>query len=258
MKSESGMKRFLEKKIFVVPALLAVLWAGSASAEGTLKVGVLADNPPVVFRDIETAIVGYDVDVLQEIGKRIQKTMQFKVIDWDQKTEDLNSKRIDVIASGLSITEERQKLYAFTSPVIQNYTQAIIVTEASPIKVQDDLGGKTACAMAGASAAKLVQNFRNSTGQTARLKTAPTMEGCLIQLAAGEVESAVMDGVTCNYYIRHNRGQFRIVPGSLSERQTAFALRLTDKALRDEFNRTLADMERDGTMKTIRARWLGN
>ena len=146
------MKGFFWKKLSVVPALLTILWAGSANAEETLMVGVLADNPPMVFRDADTKIVGYDVDVLQEVGRRIGKTMQFKVINWDQKTEELNGKQIDVIASGLSITEERKKIYAFTDPVVQKYTQMLIVNTASPIKARDDLGGKTVCVMEGASA----------------------------------------------------------------------------------------------------------
>ena len=103
------MKGFFWRKLSVVPALLTILWAGSGNAEESLMVGVLADNPPMVFRDADTKIVGYDVDVLQEIGRRIGKTMQFKVINWDQKTEELNGKQIDVIASGLNSTSARSR-----------------------------------------------------------------------------------------------------------------------------------------------------
>lgn len=252
------MKGVFWRKLSVVPALLTILWAGSGNAGESLMVGVLADNPPMVFRDADTKIVGYDVDVLQEVGRRIGKTMQFKVINWDQKTEELNGKQIDVIASGLSITEERKKIYAFTDPVVQKYTQMLIVNTASPIKERDDLGGKTVCVMEGASAGELVQDFRSASGQTAKVQTAPTMEGCLIQLTAGETDSAVMDGVTCEYYIKHNPGQFRIVPGALSKRQTAFALRLEDRALLGTFNDALKAMEADGTMKRLRERWLGD
>ena len=111
------MNRLFYYVFFVVPALLLDLWTGSAMAEGTLKVGVLDDSLPMVFRSAEAEIVGYDVDVLQEIGRRIGKSMQFMVIPWDEKTEYLNSGKIDVIAGALMVTEERKGLYALTAPM---------------------------------------------------------------------------------------------------------------------------------------------
>ncbi len=251
------MNRLFHHVFFVVPALLLGLWTGSAMAEGTLKVGVLDDSPPMVFRNAEAEIVGYDVDVLQEIGRRIGKSMQFMVIPWDEKTEYLNSGKIDVIAGALMVTEERKGLYALTAPVVKKFTEAAIVADSAPMKTTNDLSGKTVCTMAGSSSNATVAGFRGPGGPVAKQSQAPTLEACLVQVAAGEVESAVMDGVTCAYYVKHNPGQFRILSGELSDGQTAFGLRKHETQLTAEFNRALAGMETDGTMKTLGERWFG-
>lgn len=253
------MKKISYGACFIFPALLlGVLWAANAMAEGVLKVGVLDDSPPMVFRNAEAEIVGYDVDVLQEIGRRIDKTMQFRVISWDQKTEDLNSGKIDVIAAAFMITEERKGLYAFTAPAVKKFTEAAIVADGATMKSTKDLSGKTVCTMVGSSANATVAKFRGPGGPVAEQRHAPTLEACLMQVIAGEVESAVMDGVTCAYYAKHNPGQLRLLPGDLSIGQTAFGLRKDETTLLAEFNKALAAMEADGTMKSIRERWLGS
>ena len=79
--------------------LLVLPLASSAGAEGSLTVGGTGDIPPLHFRDAHADLVGFDIDVLREIGKRIGREMKFVVIDdWSQATELLNSGKIDVIA----------------------------------------------------------------------------------------------------------------------------------------------------------------
>ena len=93
---------------------------GTANAEGRLKVGGTGDTPPVYFKDAQSVLIGFEVDVLREIGRRIGKDMEFTAIDWPRKTEILNSGTIDVIASALSITDECKVSYSITQLIINN------------------------------------------------------------------------------------------------------------------------------------------
>lgn len=250
------MKNFFSFKMSMV--LFASLLqfgpgAQTATAADTLVVGVSDDIPPMVFRDRGAELIGYDVDLLHEIGRRINKKIEFKVISWDQKEQELANKSIDVIASQLSITEERKKILRYTQPVMQNF-QAIIVAAASPIQNKKDLEGKTVCALTGAY---IIDEIRKLPGQKIQVRTADGNEQCLVKLLAGEVDASVLDGVPGIYYSNHNPGAFRILPENFGKDEYAYGMRISDATLAEEFNRALAAIKADGTMQTIRERWLG-
>lgn len=237
--------------------LLVLFLASSAGAAGSLTVGGTGDIPPLHFRDAHADLVGFDIDVLREIGKRIGREMKFVVIDdWSQATELLNSGKIDVIASGMSITDERRSIYAMTKPLINNY-QAVTVPADSPIKEQGDLSAKTVCAIKGSFVIAEVEKFRGKSGPVAAIKIGGN-EFCLLSMLNGEVDAAVGDWVAASYYVKHNPGVFRLLPGNFGEDKTAFGLRKSETGLRDQFDKALADMDNDGTIKTIRERWFGD
>ena len=81
----------------------------------------LDDNfPPMGFRDDSGNIVGFDIDLATEAGKRMGIPVEFKPIDWDSKEAALKSKQVDMLWNGLTITEERAKQIAFSKPYLDN------------------------------------------------------------------------------------------------------------------------------------------
>ena len=188
------MKNFFSFRMGMVLFAALLLFgpgAQTVTAADVLVVGVSDDIPPMVFRDRGVELIGYDVDLLNEIGRRINKKIEFKVISWDQKEQELANQSIDVIASQLSITEERKKILRYTQPVMQNF-QAIIVAAASPIQNKKDLEGKSVCTLAGAF---VIDKIHKLPGQKIQVKTADGNEQCLVKLLAGEVDASVLDGV---------------------------------------------------------------
>ncbi|WP_245874881.1 substrate-binding periplasmic protein [Desulfobulbus oralis] len=229
---------------------------GTAQAEDTLTVGISDDVPPICFRDNESKLVGFDVDLLQEIGKRLSRPIVFKVIEWDKKIEELNSKNIDLIASNLSITEERKKVIAYTEPLIQN-AQAIIVNATSPIHTKNDIIGKKVCLLQDSNSIPIVERFNVKSGSTIKFSFS-SLHDCLISLISEEVEAAVLDLTPLTYYSNQNPGQFRILADHFGEDDLAYGLRLSDRALLTQLNETIRAMQLDGTMKSIHERWFGS
>lgn len=244
---------FKMRMVLFVALLLFAPGAQTATAADVLVVGVSDDIPPMVFRDRGAELIGYDVDLLNEIGKRINKKIEFKVISWDQKEQELANQSIDVIASQLSVTEERKKILRYTQPVMQNF-QAIIVPAASPIQNKKDLEGKSVCTLAGAF---VIDKIHKLPGQKIQVKTADGNEQCLVKLLAGEVDASVLDGVPGIYYANNNPGAFRILPENFGKDEYAYGMRISDATLAEDFNRALAAIKADGTMQAIRERWLG-
>ena len=103
------------------PAPAAAPAPAPAPAAATAIVIGLDDHfPPMGFRDDKNEIVGFDIDLAREAGKRLGLEVTFKPIDWSAKEAELSGKRIDVLWNGLTITEERKANILFTKPYLEN------------------------------------------------------------------------------------------------------------------------------------------
>ena len=99
------------------PAAQAVAESAPPPAAITKIVVGLDDNfPPMGFRDEKNELVGFDIDMAREAGKRMGVEVEFKPIDWSAKEAELAGKRVDALWNGLTITEERKKNIDFTAP----------------------------------------------------------------------------------------------------------------------------------------------
>ena len=132
--------------------------AAPAPAPAVTKIVVgLDDNfPPMGFRDEKNELVGFDIDMAREAGKRLGLEVDFKPIDWSAKEAELSGKRVDVLWNGLTITEERKQNIAFTAPYMENH-QIIVVPADSAIKTKADLADKVVGAQEGSSAVDAVK-----------------------------------------------------------------------------------------------------
>ncbi len=109
--------------------------AGSAAAvEGQTVVVGLDDNfPPMGFRDDKNELVGFDIDMARAAAEHAGLKVEFKPIDWSAKESELNSKRVDMLWNGLTITDERKQNILFSNPYMENH-QIIVVRPDAGIK----------------------------------------------------------------------------------------------------------------------------
>ena len=82
--------------------------------------GLDASFPPMGFKDSNDKIVGFDIDVAQEVCDRMNITLKTQPIDWDTKEAELNAGNIDCIWNGLSVNEERAKAMNLSQPYMNN------------------------------------------------------------------------------------------------------------------------------------------
>ena len=111
---------------------------------GKLRISTDKNYAPQSFLNPDGTWTGFDIDVGNEIAKRLGVTAEFKSIDWDVITAGSWAKRWDVSIGSMTITIPRQKVLDFTSPYY--YTPAqMAATTKSGITSIDGLAGKTVC-----------------------------------------------------------------------------------------------------------------
>ena len=226
------------------------------AAEAPVVIGIDDNFPPMGFRDEKNEIVGFDIDLAKEAGKRLGVEVTFKPIDWSAKEAELNSKRIDALWNGLTITEERKKNILFTTPYLENH-QIIVVTEASLVQTKADLKDKVVGVQDGSSAIEAVQADAETAQSLKDLKKFPDNVTALMDLSAGRIDALVLDEVVGRYYTAKKPGEYRVLDEDFGTEDYGVGTRKDDTALGEKLQKVLDDMKADGAAAQISTKWFG-
>jgi polar amino acid transport system substrate-binding protein len=223
---------------------------------GKLILGLDDSFPPMGFRDENNEITGYDVDLAKEAARRMGVELVLQPIDWNAKEQELNTKEIDCIWNGFTITDERKEVITYSPPYLEN-AQVIVVKGNSPLNTLADLAGKTIGLQAGSSSVDALDDaveLKASVKEVIEYKDYLT---ALMDLDVGGADAILIDLVVANDNINRSGKDFRILGETLAAEQFGIGFRKGEEALMNKVWETLLEMARDGTVAGIATRWLG-
>ena len=230
--------------------------AAAPAPAAAIVVGLDDNFPPMGFRDEKNALVGFDIDLATEAGKRLGAEVTFKPIDWSAKEAELNGKRVDVLWNGLTITEERKANILFTTPYLEN-RQIIVVLDNSAIKNKAELAGKVLGVQDGSSAVEAVQKDEAIAKSLKELKKFPDNVTALMDLSAGRLDALVVDEVVGRYYTAKKSGEYRVLEENFGTEDYGVGTRKDDAELMGKLQKALDDMKKDGSAAAISTKWFG-
>lgn len=221
--------------------------------KGTLVIG-FTEYPPMGFMDNGVA-TGFDLEIAKEVAARLGVEPVFQYIDWDAKVMELNSKNIDVIWNGLTITEDRAKEILFSKPYFDN--RIVILTKAdSTVNAISDLSTLNV----GVEIQSSGQSALEGNAVYANLKEMvqyTTISEALMALNSGSIDAIVADEIFARYAISKDAAAYRIADEVFSSENYGIGFRLTDVALRDKVDAIIDDMATDGSGAAISTTWFG-
>lgn len=224
--------------------------------KGTFVLGLDDSFPPMGFRDKSGEITGFDIDLAKEVCQRMGVKLKLQPIDWSAKILDLNSKDIDVIWNGLTITDERKEKVEFSKPYIAN-RQIIIVKTASGIDTKADLAGKTVGLQMGSSADDAVKSDAKTMKSLSEIVKFEDNVQALMDLEIGRLDAVVVDEILGRYYISKKEGAFAVATDFFAEEEYGIGFRKGDKKFVAEVDRIMDEMAKDGTSAAISKKWFG-
>ena len=230
--------------------------AAAPAPAAAIVVGLDDNFPPMGFRDEKNALVGFDIDLATEAGKRLGAEVTFKPIDWNAKEAELNGKRVDVLWNGLTITEGRKANILFTTPYLEN-RQIIVVLDNSAIKNKAELAGKVLGVQDGSSAVEAVQKDEATAKSLKELKKFPDNVTALMDLSAGRLDALVVDEVVGRYYTAKKSGEYRVLEENFGTEDYGVGTRKDDAELMGKLQKALDDMKKDGSAAAISTKWFG-
>ena len=227
----------------------------AADAGGTLIVGFDQDFPPMGFIGNDGEFTGFDLELAQEVAKRLGLEYKPQPIAWDAKDMELEAGNIDCIWNGFTMTG-REDDYAWTEAYMAN-TQVFVVAKDSGIASQADLAGKVVECQVDSSAEAALKEVPDLTATFKDLLTTADYNTAFMDLEQGAVDAIAMDVIVAGYQIQQRNADFVILDDSLSAEEYGVGFKKDNTELRDKVQKTLEEMAADGTLKGISEKWFG-
>ncbi len=221
---------------------------------GVIRVAMDPSFPPFEFVDAEGKAVGFDIDLGQELARRMGVEAHFVTTTYDGLYDALVVGRADIILSALYPDPTRTQDFTFT-PAYFNAGEMLVVPANSPIEGLSDLAGRKVLAVFGTAGHMEALRWEQLLPTPPLLETRESTEEALEALDAGAVEAIVIDALAAQAAKAQGR-PIRILTPPVTDESYVIAIRSTENALIDELNLHLQEMQADGTLEELMERWI--
>ncbi|MEJ5258382.1 MAG: basic amino acid ABC transporter substrate-binding protein [Fervidobacterium sp.] len=248
------MKKILWWLLLVTFVVATVLSFGQSLTEikkrGKLVVGTEPTFPPFEFVDEKNQVVGFDIDIANELAKRLGVKLEIVNLPFDSLIPALQQGKIDLIIAGMTITEERAKVVDFSKPYFEA-NQAIVVRKGldfSP-KGFDALVGKKVAVQLGTTGDLVVSEIKGI--EVVRFQK---FTDAFLELQNGRVDAVVLDEAPAKAYVK-KFPKFTISAVVDTGETYGIAVRKGNKELLNFVNQTLDIMKGAGTYTKLLQKW---
>ena len=235
--------------VFMVMATLGA--AGCQPKSSTLVVGTSADYEPFEYIAEDGSYTGFDIELMQEIGKRLNMDIEWQDVAFDGLIGSLQSDKIDAIIAAMSATPEREAQVDFTQPYFIG-ADAIIVAEGSNITINknEDVAGYKVGVQTGTIQEEWID--ANISADVSRYERA---EQAIMDLQGGRIDIVAMDYYAAKSFIDQG-GIVLALKTEFSGEHMAIAVKQGNTELRDKLDGVITDLQSEGFIENLAMTYL--
>ncbi|MBI1815390.1 MAG: transporter substrate-binding domain-containing protein [Deltaproteobacteria bacterium] len=222
-----------------------------------LRVGIAPVYPPLAFKD-HGELKGVEADFAHMLAPDLKIKVTLVELTWDELIPALVDGRIDVIMSGMSITEERSKLVTFTQPYLR-VGQMALIRRADYNRYRDYATFDLPATRVGYHTDTTGELYVRRKLAHATLRGFDSPEAGIAALRAGDIDVFIHDAptiwrVTGGFEKKDPEliGRYRM----LTEEYLAWAVRKGDEPLRERLNSTLLHWQNTDQVETELDKWI--
>lgn len=237
--------------------MAALLFCIQWPVQAQLNIGVLPYNPPFeMMADQQHVFMGFEIDVMNEICKRLQVTCNFSPVIFANLLPAVNEGSIDLAMGSIVVTASREQYVAFSIPYLISRGQFLTSIKADQFKEVDDLKGKKIGILRGTIFKDVLWDIFQTH---ADLKTYDTIPNLIQGLSNGEVDAAFLLHESAHYWVLQDANLFKLVGEPiLFGKGISMMTRQGNDSLIHQINNTILDMEADGTYLKIYSNYFGS
>lgn len=249
-------------KKYVILVAVALLLTNGLTAQdkdldtikkiGTWKVGTEGTYPPFTFHDASGKLVGFDVEIAQEVGKKLGVKTEFVEGKWDGLIAGIDVRRYDAVINEVTITNARKAKYDFSDAYIVSKAVLIVKADNTSIKAFTDVKGK-----------KLGQSLTSNFGKLAKDNGAVVVavdgfNQSIDLLLSGRIDGTFNDSLSYYDFAKQKPdAKVKIAASQSNVDAQGILIRKGEAKLQAALNKALADMKADGTYAKISQKYFG-
>ncbi|MEI6435294.1 MAG: ABC transporter substrate-binding protein/permease [Bacteroidota bacterium] len=226
---------------------------------GVLKFGAAAVTEPMSFIDGNRKIVGFDIEFASLIAKKLGKRLEIVDMEFGAMLPALIAGKVDMIGSGLSITEERAKKVLFSQSYYQSGIAAVVRGNRSPstekpaafLKSLDDISNKRIGVLLGS----IHDSYATKTFPAAKILQYQNVSDLLFAVSSDKTDVAFFDHSSLRDILSKNR-EFGILTENVFSVEIGAGFNKASDKLRHQFNEFLNSIKSNGTYKDMVDRWM--
>ena len=227
--------------------------AASIAAAETIEVGAYPANPPWENKKADGSFEGFEVDMVNEIGKRLGATMHIQDLGFQALFAATSSGRIDMAISSISINNDRLKNQAFTQPYY-NSDIALVTNKDSKIKSLEDMKGQPVGAISTSSGEAWIKANQEKYG-FGDYKGYNTQEDLILDTQNQRVAGSIGD--IAGFQFAFTKMPQMKVAQVITTGDTYGIMLKKGSPLLEKVNDAITAMKKDGTLAAIHKKWLG-
>jgi L-cystine transport system substrate-binding protein len=252
--------------------MLAVLTLSANALASDVKKVIAATSgviPGISFVDDNNNLTGFEVEVLKEVGRRLDDyEIDFVTMDGSSMYAALDANKVDVIMGNMRRSEAREKKYLFATEPHNYYPYRLIVAQDNnTINSLEDLKGKKIELSPGAQQTVIVETWNAQNGNEIEIVYNTSSNVTTIQdIKNGRVNATVLGEYYVKLYNESSNANIKAVgeeikftDGVASDSDAYYVFQKNDagKTFRDRASAAIKDMRADGTLSKISLTWFG-
>ena len=233
--------------------------ADAASVKGeTFKAALEPTFPPFDTTDDRGKLTGRDVDLVNAIAEDQGFTVQWENLQFDGLIPALQAGNIDIIASGMSINEKREKQVDFSDPYYDSGLVVAVAADNTTIKGEEDLTpDMKVAAQIGTTGAQEAQELKDA-GKIGEVIILPQLDTAMLQLINGDVDAVINDKPVTEAYIAKQKDKIKTVGEVINADSYGIAVQKGNTALQAALNEGLQNIKDNGTYDQLITKWFND
>ncbi|SEM19766.1 ABC transporter substrate-binding protein [Halomonas daqiaonensis] len=231
----------------------STLVSASAMAE-TLNVGANIGNLPWEFQDDNGDYVGFEIDLVEEVGSRLDfDEVVINNIPFNGLFSAVQSGRIDVAVSSITITDERLESVSFAQPYYDS-DQSLATNTAKDVTGLEDLDGKIVGVDTGSTGDIWATENQEEYGFS-EIRRYEGLQPAMLDLTSGRLDGYISDIPAVQYYVR-DKPQLEVVSRIPTGEQYSMMF-AKDAELASRANEVISELKKEGFIAELHEKWFG-
>lgn len=211
-----------------------------------LKVGIEPTYKPFDYKE-NSKLTGFDVDLLEAIAKDLNISLNWVEMNFDGLIPALKTGKIDMIASAMSVTEERKKSVDFSNTYYMTKNLYIKRKDDISLKTKDDLVNKKIGVQLGTLQENAAKNIKNAT-----VEANADLNVAILALKNKKIDAIILDKDVAKGYLEQNPELNSFFEEDDGSSGFSFAFdKDKQKELIEKINTTLEKLKQNGTYENL-------